>query len=226
LRLPRLTAVVKKVLYVLAACYVAQLISDRWLGLNVVSWLALLPGTLQPWRLLTYVLVDGGHPTMFLLGLLFIWWALSPFEIAYGPARVLQLCLCSILGASVPAELVGFALPGSPPLYGSSSLWFGGFAATSWLYAEQSVSLFGMLQMKGKQMLWLLLAMSALSFLFDKDHTQLVASLGAIGAAVAFTNWMRRPRAPRAPRKPSARASGFKVIKGGGGDDDRPKWLN
>jgi membrane associated rhomboid family serine protease len=227
LRFPRLSSVVKKLLYALTGCYVAQLVLQNWLGWNVVSLLALRPGRLQPWQLVTYVLVDAGHPMMFLFGLLFLWWALSPFEIAYGPLRVLQLTLCCMLGASVPADLVGFALPDSPPLYGSSALWFGGIAATSWLYHDQQMSLFGMLQLSGRQFLWLLLAMSGLSFLFDKDHTQLVASLGAMGAAVAFTRFMKRPRKPQATRKPSGRPRGFKVIQGGGGNDDgRPKWLN
>jgi Rhomboid family len=224
---PRLSAVVKKLLYVLTACYVAQLVAQNWLGLNVVSWLALRPGRLQPWQLLTYVLVDAGHPMMFMIGLLFLWWALSPFEIAYGPLRVLQLCLCCVLGASVPADLVGFVLPSSPPLYGSSALWFGGIAATSWLYRDQQMSLFGMLQLSGRQFLYVLLAMSGLSFLFDKDHTQLVASLGAVGAAIAFSRWMKRPRKPQTARKPSGPPRGFKVIEGGGGNDEgRPKWLN
>jgi hypothetical protein len=225
--IPRLSAVVKKLLYVLFGAYVAQLVLENWLGVPVSGLLAMRPAGAGLWQLLTYVLVDIGNPLMFLIGLLFIWWALSPFEIGYGPKRTVQLCLCSMLGASIPAYLVGFALPGSPPLYGSSPLWFGGIAATAWLYRGQQLSLFGLMSMTAQQFLLLLLGMSVLMFLADKNHTQFVASLGAMGAGIAFVNWMKRPRRPSGKRKPSQRPSGFKVIRGGGSSEDgRPKWLN
>jgi hypothetical protein len=226
---PRLSAVVKKLIIGLFAAYVAQLLLENWLGVPVASTLAMTPGGPGLWQLLTYVLVDVGNPLMFLFGLLFIWWALSPFEIGYGPKRTLQLCLCALLGASVPAYLTGLLVPASPPLFGSSSLWFGGIAATTWLYADRSVSLFGMMAMSAKQFLLLMVGLSVLMFLASKNHTQLVASLGAMGGGIAFVRWMKRPRRPSIVRRPSSqRPSGFKVIQGGGGsgDDGRPKWLN
>ncbi len=227
LALPRLSAVVKKLILGLLAAYVLQLVLQNWMGIPVVGLLAMTPAGPGLWQLVTYVLIDGsGNPLMFLFGLLIIWWTLSPFEIGYGAKRTLQLCLCSLLGASVPAYLMGFVLPGSPPLFGSSPLWFGGLAATTWLYRDQQMSLFGVMPMSGKQFLWLLLGLSVLFFVFDKNHTQLIASLGAMAGAIAFARWMKRPRRPQTVRRPSQRPSGFKVIQGGGGDDGRPKWLN
>jgi hypothetical protein len=227
LALPRLSAVVKKLIIGLLVAYIAQLVLENWLGLPISSLLALTPGGPALWQLLSYVLVvDRGNPVMFLIGLLFIWWALSPFEIGYGPKRTLQLCLASTLAASVPAYLVGFAAPGSPPLYGSSGLWFGGMAATTWLYRDQQMSLFGMMPMTGRQFLLLMVGISVLMFLASKNHIQLVADLGAIAGGIAFVRWMKRPRRPTAVRRPAARPRGFKVIEGGGGDDDHPKWLN
>jgi hypothetical protein len=225
--LPRLSAIVKKLIIGLFSAYVLQLVLENWLAVPVGDLLALTPAGPALWQLITYVLVDRGNPMMFLIGLLFLWWALSPFEIGYGPKRTLQLCLASALSASVPAYLAGFALPGSPQLYGSSALWFGGIAATTWIYRDQQMSLFGLFTTTARQFLALMIGISVLMFLASKNHTQLVADLGAMGGGIAFVNWMKRPRRPKPMRRPAARPRGFKVIEGGGGgDDDRPKWLN
>jgi hypothetical protein len=224
--LPRLSAVVKKLIIVLFSAYVIELLADGWLGLPIGGWLAMQPAGPALWQLVTYVLVDRGNPLMFLLGLLFIWWALSPFEIGYGSKRTLQLCGVSVIAASVPAYLAGFVFPGSPPLYGSSALWFGGIAATTWLYGQQPMSLFGAVTMTARQFLWLLLGMSVLMFLASKNHTQLIADLGAMAGGIGFVRWIKRSRSPSIKRKPGPKARAFKVIQGGGSDDDRPKWLN
>ncbi len=227
--LPRLSSVVRKLIAGFFVAYVLQLVLENWLGLPVVSVLAMSPGSSALWQLVTYPLVDLSHPIMFLIGLVFIWWALSPFEIGYGPRRTLQLCAASVLAAGIPAWLIGLAMPGSPMLFGSHPLWFGGIAAITWLQRDQQISLFGALSMTAKQFLLLLLGMSVLMFLASKNHTQLVADLGAMAGGIGFVRWMKRPRKGKPVRKPASRARGFKVIRGGGGgtdDEDRPKWLN
>lgn len=223
---PRMTSVVKKLIAGLFVCYVVSLILDGWLQIGVTELLALRPGGPALWQLVTYVLVEPEHPIWFLIGLVFIWWALAPFEIGYGPKRTWQLCAVSVLAASLPAYLVGLVVP-SPPLFGSFSLWFGGISATTWINRDRQMALFGMLTMSGKQLLWLFVGLSVLMFLFSKNHTQLIASLGAMGGGIAFVNWMRRPRGASRIRKRRTMPKGFSVIEGGGkGDDDRPKWLN
>ena len=231
LALPRLTSTVKTLIIVLLSAYVAQLVLENWLGIGITNLLALTPAGPGIWQLLSYVFIDLGHPLMFLFGLLFIWWALSPFEVSYGPRRTLQLCLAATLGASVPAYLAGFLIEGSPPLFGSHALWFGGITATTWLYRDREMSFFGMMTMSSKQFLLILVGLSVLMFLASKNHTHFIANLGAMGGGIAFVRWMTRPRTPTRIRKrrgDTARARGFKVIEGGGsGDEDqRPKWLN
>jgi hypothetical protein len=224
--LPRLSQVVKKLIIALSVAYIAQLVLENWLGVPVAGWLALSPGGAGVWQLVTYVFVDRRHPVMFCLGLAFLWLALSRFEIGYGARRTLELCLATTLGASVPAYLAGFALPGSPPLYGAFSLWMGGFAATTWSYGNQPVSLFGLLTLGARQLLWLLLGLSVLIFLQSKDHTQLIADLGAIASGIGFVRYMKRPRSSGPSRKPRTKPSGLRVVEGGKSEDDRPKWLN
>lgn len=223
--LPRLSAVVKKLIAGLLVAYVAQLILELWLGIPISSVLALTPAGPGLWQLVTYVLVDHGNPIMFLIGLLFMWWALSPFELGYGALRTIQLCMTTLLCASIPVYLTGFVIPGSPPLYGAQPLWFGAVAATTWLNRDQQLSLFGAMRMTARQFLLLLLGMTVLMFLASKNHTQLIAELSAMGGGIAFVRWMKRPRRASPTRKSNPKARGFKVIQGGG-DDDRPKWLN
>jgi hypothetical protein len=225
LGLPRLSTVVKKLIGTLLAAYILQLVLENWLAVPVASLLALTPAGPGLWQLVTYVIVDHGHPIMFLLGLLFIWWALSPFEIGYGSVRTLQLCAVSTIAASVPAYLAGFIFPGSPLLYGSGPLWFGAISATTWLHRDQQIALFGAVHMSARQFLWVLLGITALMFLASKNHTQLIADLGSMAGGIAFVRWMKRPRHSGTGRKANPKGRGFKVIQGGQ-DDDRPKWLN
>jgi len=227
--LPRLGTVVRNLIAGLCAAYVAQLLLHNWLDVPIVSLLALSPGALAPWQLVTYVLVDLSPPGWFLLGLLFLYWSLSRFESDFGPRRTLQLCAVSLVAASVPVWLLGFVIQDSPLLAGSTPLWYGGMAATAYLYRDQPMSLFGALTMTARQILYLLLGISVLGFLFDKNHSQLVGVLGAMAGGIAFVRWLQRPPKRRAaPSKPpSRRPSGLRVIEGGGqSGDDRPKWLN
>lgn len=227
--LPRLGTVVRNLIAGLCAAYVAQLVLHNWLDVPIVALLALRPGALAPWQLVTYVLVDLSPPVWFLVGLLFLYWALSRFESDFGPKRTLQLCAVAALAASVPVWLLGFVIPGSPLLAGASPLWYGGMAASAWLYRDLQVSLFGALTMTARQMLYLMLGLSVLGFLFDKNHSQLVGALGAMAGGIAFVRWLQRPRKrrPAPSRPPPRRPSGLRVIEGGGqSGDDRPKWLN
>jgi membrane associated rhomboid family serine protease len=226
--LPRLGTVVRNLIAGLCAAYVAQLVLHNWLDVPIVALLALSPGVFAPWQLVTYVLVDLSPPGWFLLGLLFLYWSLSRFESDFGPKRTLQLCAVSVLAASVPVWLLGFALPGSPLLAGSTPLWYGGMAATTWLYRDQPMSLFGAVTMTARNVLYLLLAISVLGFLFDRNHTQFVGTLGAMAGGIAFVRWLQRPpKRRKAPSKPpSRRPSGLRVIEGGQNGDERPKWLN
>lgn len=225
--MPRLTGVVKKLIFGLLGAYVLQLVLHNWVGIPIVSLLALTPGGAGVWQLVTYVLVDQGHPLMFLFGLLIIWWTLSPIEIGFGPQRTMQLCLASMLAGSVPAYMLGVMIPGSPPLFGSQTIWFGGIAALTWVSKDRQMSFFGLMSMTAKQFLLLLVGLSVLMFLASKNHTHFVADLGAMAGGIGFVRWMRRPRAAKRPARKPRR--GFRVIEGGGeggGDEERPKWLN
>ena len=199
--IPRLSAVVKNLLIVLLVCYVTELLLQRAAGISLSRLLALAPGEPGAWQLITYVFVDLNNPIFFLVDLLFVWWALSPFEIAYGPTRTLQLCLAAVLGAGIPAWLFGFVIPSSPTLYGSSVLFYAGLAAQTWPQRDQQTSFFGLISMSGRQFLWLLVGICVLQFLYTPNHTQLIADLSAIAGGIGFIRWIKRPRTPKVARK-------------------------
>ena len=222
---PPLLGVVKKLLVGLFVAYVLQLVIVNWVGVRIDALLALTPGGLGVWQLATYVLIDPGHPLMFLIGLVFIWWALSPIEAMFGARRTLQLCATVVIAASVPVWLVGFVIEASPPLAGSQPLWFGGVAATAWIARGRPMSLFGVLSMTAIQFLWLLVGVSVLMFLASKNHSYLLGDLGAIAGGIGFVRWLQRPKKKRAPRIKAAPRN-LHVIQGGGGEDERPRWLN
>jgi len=224
--LPRLTQVVKKLIIGLVVCYVAELIGLNVLGIDVVSPLALNPTAPMPWQLVSYVLIDQpGNPLFFLLGLLFLWWALSPFEQGFGGTRTLQLCVVAAIGAALPAILLAQIVPKAFPLLGSQPLWFGAVAASVELSRGRRLSLFGMGSMTAQQFLALIVGISVLMYLASLNHTQLVADLGAMGAGLGFVRWMRRPRTP--PRqKPRPRGGPKLRVIEGEREDDKPKWLN
>ncbi len=222
--MPRITPTVKQILIGLLVAYVAQLVLENWLDLRVFGWLAMTPGGFMPWQLVTYVLVDRNHPVMFLLGLLFISWSLSQFDITFGPRRTWQLCFAAAVCASVPAWMLGFVLSDATPLYGATPLWYGGIAATSWLDRGRPVSLFGAVSMTAQQFLLLLVGISVMMFLASKNETQLVGDLGALGGGILFARWLRKPRGPRKPPPRKApRTGGFKVIQGG---QDEKRFLH
>lgn len=226
--LPRLTSFVKALLIALFASYVVQLILENWQHVPVGAWLALSPRGLLPWQLLTYVLVDSSNPLLFLFGLLVLWWVLAPFEIGFGARRTLQLCLCCVLGAALPAWLFGAAIAGSPPLYGTGPLWLGGLAASTYLYRDRPMSLFGVATLTARQFLLLIVGLSFLMFLASKNHTHFIGDLGGMAGGIGFVHYLRRPRSRNRPRhKMRGGAPDFRVIKGGSERESGGKtWLN
>lgn len=227
--IPPLTPLVKRLVTTLAVAFVVELILTNFMSVDVIGWLALSPSTLgipTLWQLVTYVLVEPPQAVMsVIIGLLFMWLIMSPFELQFGPRRTLQLALFGTLAASIASVAVGAMLPGSPPLFGSTPIAYAGMAATAHSHGSHGrISLFGAFRMTSNQLLGLLAGLSVLWFLATRDHTQLVASLAALGAGVGYIEWMRRGMRMFSP-SPKARRGGMHVVRGGR-DSDRPKWLN
>ncbi len=229
---PPLTGFVKQLIITLLAAFVIELVLMNFVGIPVFAWLALNTGDVgfqTLWQMVTYALVED--PTgvfSMLIGLLFIWLIVSPFEANFGRRRTMQLCATGVLFASIPAVVVGVLLPWLAPgpsiLFGSHPIAYAGIAAMATTMRGRKLSLFGLFSMSSNQLLLLMAGLSLLVFLASKNLAMLIGSLGSIAGGVWFVNWMTRPRT-RA--RPKSRGRGFKVISGGRADEDKPpKWLN
>lgn len=225
--MPPITDFVKKLVIGLLAAYVLLLVLDRWLGMAVTPMLAMEPAGPRLWQLVTFIVVELEQPLWFLFGLVILWWVLSPLEASMGPRRVAQLCVVSTLAGSLPAYFFGFVVPGSPALFGSSVLWFGGIGALTWINRGRPMHFIGLPAMTANQTLLLWGGLSFLMFLFSKNHTHFIASLGAMGGGVGFIEWLKRPTKPKkSPRVRRRSNHGLKVLDGGLDDDEPPKYLN
>ena len=228
---PPLTPVVKRLIIALFAAFVLELIFENFAGLHVIQLLALDPVNLGlgsiP-QMVTYVFVEDprGVGSM-LIGLLFMWLIMSPFEATFGKRHTLELALAGTLGASVAVVLAAFVAPITPYLFfGSYPIAYAGMAAMTQVMRGGRMLFFGVVPMTSRQLLWVLAGFSVLQYLASRDHLMLVGSLGAILAGIGYVKYMARPPRPSRPK----RTSSLRVLRGGGmgrgGDSDRPKWLN
>ena len=232
-----MTPFVKRLLIGLFVIFVTTVILENWAGIPIVAYLALDPrslGLATLWQVVTYVLVT---PPQFLfsalLGLLFLWWCLSPFEERYGSRRAAQLCLASALAGGIPAVVLGLLLPDmAGPVFGVNTLILGSIAAFAWAirHSPAPILFFGIVPMRPIHLIIGVLGLSLLFFLINKNLSELVADVGAVGGGILFVSWMTRPRSRKPPPKKDRprRNLPFQVIQGGGQseDDERPKWLN
>jgi hypothetical protein len=247
--IPRMTPLVKGLLVALIAIYVVLAIVVVWLQMpDIFMMLALTPGNLgihTLWQPFTHALVDvptGQNVFGFLIGLLFLWWMLAPFEERFGAAWVAKLCAISTVSAAIPAIAVGVfapALAAGSIVCGAWPWALAALAAFAAIHRNGQVSFFGVIPMRAWVMLAIAIGIAVLQFITSRDVPSFVAQLGAIAGGVGWARWTMRPRSPAKPRakkKGGNGRPGFRVIQGGRDDDedddddsgprDRPRWLN
>lgn len=245
---PPLTPVVKLFLIVLFTAFVTQVVLENIVGLPVTELLAVSSGTpLGPFSLVqifTHVLVNPLSPTSLvwmLVGLLFLWWVGSPFEMRLGPKQTWWMALVGTVSAGIGTLLAAQVMPGASLGNGPIIVAFiVGYAVT--LPPNAQLSFFGVLPLKPKSLILFLVAFVVLGGLVGANFAGIVGDLTSIAASYGYMIWLLRPRRPK-PRPTTKRSDrpkrrkdhGFQVIQGGGGgggddedddDDDRPRWLN
>ena len=243
---PPLTPVVKKLIITLFAAFVLELLLQNFAHFNVVKYLALDPVNpnlpLLLMQLLSYVVIEDPRAVgSLLIGLVFMWLIMSPFEAAFGRRHTLELIALGTLGGSLATVLVAQLLPiDSYRLYGSHTIAYAGMAAmTQVMGGGRRMLFFGVFPLTSRQLLVVLAGFSLLQYLATQDHLALASSLGAMLAGGGYVKYMARAPRPSVPKRPST--ARFRVVRGGGGggaggsrssdpdrdsDSDRPKWLN
>jgi membrane associated rhomboid family serine protease len=247
-RFPPLSRFVKKLCVFLIAAFVLELLAVNFGGLDLFGLLALITasragvtgevvsalGIHTLWQVVTYVLVAPPSPDGVMslaFSLLFIWLIISPFEFSYGTLRTMQLCGLAVLAASLPAVLIQLLLPFLTPstsiLYGTFPITYAGMATIAGLARGGTISPFGLFTITSRQFLAFLVGFSVVMFLASLNLAMLVGSLGAIGAGVWFTRWMRRPPKRSSTGRKLGSLGGLKVVLGGKAEQEKPKgWLN
>ena len=239
MRFPPPTPLVKTILFVITGCFVTQLTLEVWMGQTWVQWLALFPepGLHTLWQIFSYPIYQSPRVFDFLLGAVFFWWCVSPYELAFGKRLTLGLLVVSSLASAIPVVLFGafFSDAGSlatvaigpltaSPLFSINPHILGVIAAYAWsMRFRGNMNLFGMLSLSSKQLLLLLLAITGLQFLATTNITMVLADLGAIGGGLWFTEQLSKGPKTRKKKKPENKA-GLRVVQGG--KDDPPQWLN
>lgn len=242
-RFPPLTPLVKRLLISMGIAYVGMVVAANWMGFApLIEQLALTPelGIATLWQPLTYPWVQPTGPNgmlMFMMDLVFFWWVVAPFETTFGIRHTGVLLVATTLASATVVVVVGMLMTvvsdpvnpfiGAGPLFGVTPHILAAIAALAWSMRHKGdLNFFGVLPMKAKTLIYLVLGLSALHFLTSKDITNLVADLAAVGTGIAFIEHLSRPpKAVRKAKKRSAKDSGLRVVQGGKSDDP-PKWLN
>lgn len=219
----------------LLAAFVLELVLQNFVGVNVIGLLALDPANLgpaTPIQMLSYALIERPQSAgNMLIGLVFMWLIMSPFESSFGPRKTLQLAVSGVLGAALATIVAAHALPVDSYLYlGSQPIAYAGMSAMASVMRRGRILFFGLFPMTSTQLLLVLVGFAALDFLASKDYIMLAGSLGAIGAGLGYVRFMNRT--PRPPRKGRTSSPRLRVVRGGSEASepseptDRPKWLN
>lgn len=229
-----MTPMVKRLLIANLAVTVALLVLRRVdvvLANQILEWVALTPGDLlrgRVWQLATYMFVHV-DPFHLLLNCLFLWLIGGNFEPRWGSRSFLRFIVLSGVGAGVVVTLAGLLLPSmNVATVGISGSLHALLMAFALLAPEQPIYFYGLLPVKGKHLVWIVVGVDLL-FALAGSATSLPAHLGGLLMGYLLITGRWRPskwrRGPQPGKKPNR--AGLRLVRPGSDDDgDRPKYLN
>jgi membrane associated rhomboid family serine protease len=224
----RLTPVCKWLIGITVASFLVFTFAGKAMQAQIARWLVLTPGSIldgEVWKLATTVLFPES-PFAFLFDILILWMFMPFLERAWGGRRLLVLGGAATLVAYAVSVVVGIALGGpalAAPIAGLTPFIYAAIVGYGVDYANQPLSFFGVIPMKGKT---LAIGMSVLIVVVTLANRSWVQGSGHIAAMVtaflmtsrSFTPrlWLLRWRHARLRRR-------FKVLGGGA---PPKKWIN
>lgn len=225
-RLPRMTRLTKTLAVVSGVVWLLEVLLQGVGGphgpLGPFERLALVPAAVlhgEVWRLLTYALLhDPVSATGVLFTVLSLWLLGAPMERAWGARRMALVAAGATLVGAVAVVGVGFA---DSTVFTRTTVGPAAFDAAllaAWCLAQgrQPVSFFGLVSMRGRDLLAVSVVITLVGLLLQRSGSSVAALAGvAVGAGVHRLG-ARREQA----NTPSSRRGGskFRVIQGGGGD--------
>ena len=225
-----LTPMVRALLIATAACYAAELIAINWFGRSdIVALFSLVPSDVirhgYVWQVLTYLwLHDPYSPWHLLLNLFGLYMFGGPMERRWGARPFLRFYL-------ITGGLAGLVVVGAGWLFypdvatiGCSGAVLALAAAFGIAYAEAPVFLFGILPMRARTLLLVIVGFVAFDWLTRRQGISVAGHAGGLAAgALLVTGWWRPSRIRRAiADRRGARAR----VRFERHDGEGPKWMN
>lgn len=186
-----LTPVVRALLISIAVAYAAALFTLHWLGRpDLVAYGWLVPSDVIEkgwiWQVVSYMwLHDPGSPWHLLLNLLGLYMFGGFLERAWGGKRFLLYYLLTGVGAGLTVLIVGWFYYPDVPTIGCSGAVLGVATAFGLIYADRPIFLFGLLPMRARTMLILILAWVLLDWLMQRSNVSVAGHLGGM-----FWGWL------------------------------------
>ncbi|MGZ3694546.1 MAG: rhomboid family intramembrane serine protease [Bdellovibrionota bacterium] len=237
---PRMTPVVRVLLIISAAVFLAQLALETGAGIQLSNILGFVPARLLNgwiWQLVTYAFLHSGLFHL-LFNLLVIWTVGAELEGLWGAKTFSAYCLVATLGGAITYgvfSLVG--LGGGPyvPMVGSSGVVYGLLLAYGILFGERTMYFFMLFPMPAKYFVLLLGAIELISSVFySRDGVAHTAHLGGFVFGflflMAMAQWRQRAKRQneggggRERKKRLKKSNHLRLIHGE--DEDEPKTWN
>lgn len=236
-RFPRLTPTVKKLLLLIGAAFVTIAVLQNVAALPAFQLLALSPRLTEGvwinllWQPFTYWLAYPPVPSglySLALGLLFLYFFLSPFEEAFGAKRTMQLVGVAVVAAALASIVLSLVLPPKMAIAGAEPIALAALGAFPIIAGNREILFMFVIPMRVWTVILLGLGFSALLALTARDPFVFATHASALGAGLGFAKWITRPRVPKkSPPKKRRAGPDLRVVRGGASDeDDRPRYLN
>lgn len=199
LALPKLTPAVKAIMVTCGAMYLVELVAVNWLSLRVmIDVLALWPsrvvGSYWVWQLLTYAwLHHPSDPTHLLFNLLGLWLIGAMLEQRWGSWPFVKFYLLTAFWGGVAVVLSHVLFGLDAPVLGASAAVDALLVAFGILYPEMPIWFFGILPLKGKHFVIILVGLQLLFAAAKLDGISVAAHLGGMAAGALLVTGLWRP---------------------------------
>ncbi|HTM19503.1 MAG TPA: hypothetical protein VL172_03315, partial [Kofleriaceae bacterium] len=141
----------------------------------------------------------------------------------WGTRRFLLFALYTSLAATIVGTGVGALLGGLWVISGLDPFIYGAIVAFGVLYAREPVQFFGVLPMSGRQLMWGIIAFTALFVLLGQQWALAAAYAASMGLSYVMTSGKWTPKLAWLRWKQRRARSRLKVVRGG---DEPKRWIN
>lgn len=217
-----------------AALSLIWLMADRSVRANIADWVVASPSQVfehyKIWTLVTSPLLEWNFISL-LLTLLMLWMLVPTLERFWGTSRFLRFVAITSVAGTLGGSLVGLATGQDVAIVGLGPMIIAAVVAFGVIYARQPVQFFGVLPLSGREFMYGMLAVFALSVVLQ-GHWEVGAAQGsaALTAAIMTSKkWSpglawKRWRIARARKHLSVLEGGAKRKPSKPRDEQR--WLN